>query len=167
MKLVPFRSPLVVEYAETTARNFITPICVVHVGGGAPQPMICRAVTRANRVGDGNFLNARAVVSAASRLSAHVLLKSASRIGHHCSMEAKVSIGPALNWSSIVWGGFGPIAGIRAIIPPATSFDPEAIVTAGPEVRADLAAGKPVAVASASLHDFSSAAGFVGETDAE
>ncbi len=48
MALVLFgaRSPLVVEYEETAARNEISPLWIVHVGQGAPRALNRKAIVR-------------------------------------------------------------------------------------------------------------------------
>ena len=169
MEFVVFgaRSPLVVDYEGTVARNSISPVSVVHAGGGAPQVLKRRAATRSSPVGDGNFLNDGLIVGAASRLGAHLLVNRASSIGHHCNIEDQVSIGPSLYMASCARVGFGAIVGTIAIFLPDTSIGPQAIVSAGSVVRADVAAGKLVAVAPAHRRDCNPAAGFFGETDVE
>jgi sugar O-acyltransferase (sialic acid O-acetyltransferase NeuD family) len=95
-------------------------------------------------VGAGSFVNAGAIIGAATIFGAHVVVNRGASIGHHARLDDFASIGPGAILAGGVQVGAGAMVGAGAIVLPGLSIGEGAVVGAGSVVTRDVEPGARV-----------------------
>ena len=96
------------------------------------------AVPRSCRFGPGCYVNAGAVLGAASRYGAFCILNRGCVLGHHLEVEDFVSFGPAASVQGEVRIGRGAVIGMNATVLTFLTIGANAVVGAGAVVTRDV-----------------------------
>lgn len=102
-------------------------------------------VARSVRLSPLCYINAAAVIGAATMIRTGAIVNRATSIGHHCIIGAFASIGPGATLASSVTVGDDAIIGAGATICPSVQIGSGAVVSAGATVTRDIPDGAVVA----------------------
>ncbi|TAK49694.1 MAG: acetyltransferase [Xanthobacteraceae bacterium] len=139
---------------EAKARGFSRPLALIDATVAPPRDC---------RFGPGSYVNAGAVLGAASAFEAFVFINRGVGIGHHARFGPFVSIGPGVVIAGQVTIGKGAMIGAGAVVLPKITIGDNAVIGAGSVVTRDvpahcLALGNPARIVKTGI------AGYDGKT---
>jgi sugar O-acyltransferase (sialic acid O-acetyltransferase NeuD family) len=96
------------------------------------------------RVGDGSYVNARAILAAGVLAGESCAINRGASIGHHTVLEDYVSVGPGALTGGCCRLSEGAFLGVGAVIAPEVTVGAGAVVGSGAVVIGDVTAGSTV-----------------------